>query len=46
MFIRKEDVVEARKCVKQYGEFKKLTLEPVQAYVDLIRSEGFGRGHA
>jgi len=44
MFIRKEDVVEARKCVKRYGEFKKLTMELVQAYVDLIRSEGFGRG--
>ena len=44
MFIRKEDVVEARKCVKRYGEFKKVTMELVQAYVDMVRSEGFGRG--
>jgi hypothetical protein len=44
MFIKKEDVAEARKRVKRYKEFKKLTMELVQAYVDLSRSEGFGRG--
>lgn len=44
MFIKKEDVTEARKRVKRYKEFKKLTMELVQAYVDLSRSEGFGRG--
>lgn len=44
MFIKKEDVAEARKRVKRYQEFKKLTIDLVQAYVDLSRSEGFGRG--
>lgn len=44
MFIRKEDVAEARRRVKRYQEFKKLTMELVQVYVDLIRSEGFKRG--
>ena len=44
MFIRKEDVIEARRCVRRYGEFKRLTMELVQAYVDLVRSEGFGGG--
>lgn len=41
IFIKKEDVAEARKRVKRYQEFKKLTMELVQASVDLIRSEGF-----
>ena len=44
MFIKKEDVAEARKLVKRYQEFKKLTMELVQAYVDLVRSEGLRRG--
>jgi len=44
MFIKKEDVAEARKRVKRYQEFKKLTMELVQAYVDLVRSEGLRRG--
>lgn len=44
LFIKKEDVAEARKSVKRYQEFKKLTMELVQAYVDLIRLEGFRRG--
>lgn len=43
MFIRKEDISEARKRVKNYQEFKKLTTELVQANVDLIRKNGFGR---
>jgi hypothetical protein len=44
LFIKKEDIAEARKRVKRYQEFKKLVMELVQAYVDLIRSEGFRRG--
>ena len=44
MFIKKEDVVKVRKRVKRYQVFKKLTMELVQAYVDLSRTEGFGRG--
>ena len=44
MFIKKEDVAEARKRVKRYKEFKKLIMELVQAYVDLSQSGGFRRG--
>lgn len=44
MFIKKEDIAEARKRVKRYQEFKKLTMDLVQAYVDMIRTEGFRRG--
>ncbi len=44
MFIKKEDVTEASKRVKRYQEFKKLTMQLVQAYVDLVRSEGLRRG--
>ena len=44
LFIKNEDVAEVRKRVKRYQEFKKLTMELVQAYVDLVRSEGFRRG--
>ena len=44
MFIKKEDVAEVRTRVKRYQEFKKLTMELVQAYVDLVRSEGLRRG--
>lgn len=41
LFIRKDDVAEARKAVMRYKEFKKLTTELIQAYVDLIRDNGF-----
>ena len=41
MFIKKQDISEARKRVQSYQEFKKLTMELVQAHVDLIRSDGF-----
>jgi hypothetical protein len=43
MFIKKEDISEARKRVRNYQNFKKLTRELVQAHVDLIRSKGFRR---
>ncbi len=43
MFIKKEDISEARKRVRNYQEFKKLTTELIQAHVDLIRSNGFRR---
>jgi hypothetical protein len=45
IFIKKEDISEARKRVQNYQEFKKLTTELVQAHVDLIRSNGFRREH-
>ncbi len=44
MFIKKQDISEARKRVRSYQEFKKLTTELVQTHVDLIRSNGFRRG--
>ncbi len=44
MFIKKQDISEARKRLRSYQEFKKLTTELVQAHVDLIRSNGFRRG--
>ncbi len=44
MFIKKQDISEARKRVRSYQEFKKLTTELVQAHVDLIRSNGFRMG--
>ncbi|MBI4690687.1 MAG: hypothetical protein HY754_10560 [Nitrospirae bacterium] len=44
MFIKKEDVAEVRRRVKRYQEFKKLTIELIRAYVDLVRSEGLRRG--
>ena len=43
MFIKKQDISEARKRVRNYQEFKKLTTELIQAHVDLIRSNGFRR---
>ncbi len=43
MFIKKPDISEARKRVRNYQEFKKLTTALVQAHVNLIRSNGFRR---
>ena len=43
LFIRKEDLSEARKRVRNFQELKKLTAELIQANVDLIRKNGFGR---
>lgn len=43
LFIRKEDLSEARKRVRNFQEFKKLTTELIQANVALIRKNGFRR---
>lgn len=43
LFIRKEDIFDARQRVRRYQEFKRLITELVQANVDLIRKNGFGR---
>jgi len=43
MFIKKEDLAEARKRVRRHQEFKKLMTDLVQAYVEQVREEGFGR---
>lgn len=40
MFIKKEDVAEARNRVKRYQDFKILCFELIQAYVDLARENG------
>ena len=41
IFIKKQDIAEARKRVRRYREFKKVTTELIDAYVELIRAEGF-----
>jgi hypothetical protein len=41
MFIKKRDVKEVRRRIEQYQAFKKLLFELVQAYVDLVKSNGF-----
>ena len=43
MFIKKEDIVEARKRIKRYKKYKTLTKELVQASVALVRKNGFRR---
>lgn len=43
MFIKKEDLAEARKRVRRHQEFKKLMTDLVRAYVEQVREEGFGR---
>ncbi len=42
MFVRKEDVSEARKRVNNYQELKKLITELIQVNVELVREKGFG----
>jgi hypothetical protein len=43
MFIKKEDLSEARERIKNYQELKKLMTELIQANVDLARKNGLGR---
>lgn len=43
MFIRKEDVAEAKRRIRRYAEFKKLTTELVEACVALARKNGLKR---
>ena len=43
MFIKKEDLAEARKRVHRHQEFKKLMTNLIRAYVEQVREEGFGR---
>jgi hypothetical protein len=40
MFIRKEDVAEAKRRIERYAELKKLTMELVEACVVLARKKG------
>ena len=43
IFIKKHDIAEAKKRIRRYREFKKLSFDLIQAYVDLARSNGFQR---
>ena len=41
MFIKAEDLAEARKRIGRYQEFKELNMQLAEAYVNLVRSTGF-----
>ena len=43
MFIKKEDLPEARRRLKLYQQFKTLSTELVHAYIALTRKTGFNR---
>ena len=43
MFIKKEDLPEARRRLKSYQQFKALSTELVHAYIALTRKIGFDR---
>lgn len=43
MFIKKDDLPEARRRIKRYKEFKNLSFELVRAYVQLTRNNGLER---
>lgn len=43
MFIKKEDLQEARRRLKRYKQFKALNTDLVHAYVALARKAGFSR---
>ncbi len=42
-FLKKRDMAEAHKRIQRYKQFKTLSMELVQAYVDLTRKNGFTR---
>ena len=44
MFIKKEDVAEARRRIQQYKEFKKLSFELIDAWVAHAREHGLAKG--
>jgi hypothetical protein len=43
MFIKKNDLPEARRCLMRYRQFKRLSTELVQAHIALTRTTGFTR---
>jgi hypothetical protein len=43
MFLKQDDVAEARLRIKRYRQFKELSFELVQANVDFARENGFQR---
>lgn len=46
MFIKKEDLPEARRRIKRYQQFKALNIKLVQAHVVLARKTGLDGGQA
>jgi len=42
-FLKKQDLAEAHKRIQRYKQYKKLSMELVQAYVNLTRKNGFTR---
>jgi hypothetical protein len=40
MFIKMDELAEARRRIKRYKQFKELSFELVKAYVDLARVHG------
>ena len=43
MFVKKEDLAEARRRLKRYKQFKVLNVELVQAHIALTRRIGFSK---
>jgi len=43
MFIKNHEVVEARRRIRRYQQFKELRMKLVEAYVDLARQNGLTR---
>lgn len=43
MFIKKDEVVEARRRIRRYQQFKELRMKLIEAYVDLARKNGLTR---
>lgn len=43
VFVRAEDVVEARQRIRRYGEFKQLCGALVAAYIEEMRQQGINR---
>ena len=44
MFLKKEDIIEARRRIKRYQEFKNMSFELVKACVALARKNGITKG--
>jgi hypothetical protein len=43
LFVRRNEISEARRRVRRYQRFKELTMALTQAYVDLVRRQGLAR---
>ena len=43
LFIKKDDLSEARRCIERYRQFKVLTAELVHAHIAMVRKSGFNK---